>query len=227
MKQYKTLLLLLFVALYSAGQGVPKGIPQKTKIGIPKGNDVLLVYTGSLTSPVTNISIGMRLEIDSSIGVRYEVVFERGSSVLSHIAIFYKFSKPNQSVYYNYLTHKSMISTGSGETNDPEVTVVGKSVIGSYSCTHLQYKNDNETDDYWMSKQVPGFLKLMNILKNISPDLAGIAINGSVFQWGGAVKFTHNFVDQESGKKVNANLQLAEANSTMSFPASDFDIPSK
>lgn len=225
MKQFKFLLLLLSIAFYSAGKGVLKG---KMKNDLPKGNGVLLVYTGSLNSPMMNMNISVGIEIDSSIGVRYDAVFLRGSNVLSHMAIFYKFSKPKRSVYYNYLTHKSEVLSNSGETGgDPQVTVIGNEVMRSYSCTHLQYKDDDETDDYWMSKQVPGFLKLMNVLKNISPDLPGLAINGTVFQWGGVVKFTHKSVNGTTGQTVNVSLQLTEVNSTMNFPASDFDVPSK
>ncbi len=229
MKQFKILLLLLSIALYSAGQGVPKQ-PKHTKIGMKKGNGVLLVYTGGTTSGPVNMSTGIHIEIDSLVGVKYEVVYERGSSVTSHVAIFYKFSKPDQCVYYNYLTHKSKILITGGKTGgDMQVTVVGKEVIDSFSCTHLQHKGENAAEDYWMSKQVPGYLKLINILKSINSDLPGMAINGTILQWGGLVKMKSTFHGETKKQKLtgSGSLQLMEANPDMNFPSSDFDVPSK
>ena len=189
-------------------------------------NGILLVYTGSMSGAV-NIEIGIHLEIDSSVGVRYEVVFERGSNVLSHIAVFYKYSDPNETIYYNFLTHQSHANKCCGSASDgSNVTVVGQDVIGSYSCTHLQgvTSSANDAEDYWVSPKVPGYTRLVNILNNLG--VSEMAFNGTIFQWGGLVKLKHRFTDPKSGKYQNADINLSEVNSTMNFPATDFDVPS-
>ena len=82
----------------------------------------MLVYTGRHHESVLLILVqAITPEIDSLVGVKYEVYFEKGSSVSSHMAIFYKFSKPNHSVYYNYLTHKSKVLTTVGKIQALEV----------------------------------------------------------------------------------------------------------
>ena len=65
---------------------------------------VLLVYSGSRTGKV-NVGFGIHIEMDTSIGMRYDVKVEQGTIVLSHVAFFYKFATPHQSVMYNYATH--------------------------------------------------------------------------------------------------------------------------
>ena len=178
MKQLKILLLLLSIALYSAGQGIPKGKKKNTKIDsagvfpngiqkgptknveLAKGNDVLLVYAGNLSmsgkNGVVNISIGVHIEIDSSVGVRYEVVYERGNNVMTHTALFYKFSSPTQSVFYDYRTHESTISNCCGSSGDPKISVIGTEVVDTFPCTHLQHASNGGAENYWVSKKIPG-----------------------------------------------------------------------
>jgi hypothetical protein len=226
MKRLK--IFFLWVPLALGSTCLVSSNPPKDKTAA--GNGILLVYNGSMSGAV-NIDIGIRVEIDSSVGVRYEVVFERGkTNVLSHMAIFYKYSDPNETFYYNFLTHKSHANKCCGSAGDgTNVKVVGQDVIGTYSCTHLQGINSsaNETDDYWVSTQVPGYTRLTNLLNNLGPAASEMAISGTIFQWGGLVKMKHRFTDPQSGKFSNADIDLSEANSTTSFPASDFDVPSK
>jgi hypothetical protein len=220
MKRLKTFLLLLAVALCS----VNLVIPDHPKYSTHDGNGILLVYTGTMSGKM-NLSIGIHVEIDSLVGVRYEVVFESGSNTMSHTALFYKFSDPKETIFYNYLSHKSTVnkccgSSGSGSN----VSVVGQEFIDSFSCTHLQGTNNSESgaEDYWVSTSVPGYSELLKILNNISPGLQQMFIEGNIFQWGGLVKMTSTLHNQ-----VSVVVKLAEANSSMSFPARDFDVPSK
>ena len=69
--------------------------------------------------------------------------------------------------------------------------------VNNYPCTHLQHGGGtNEVSDYWMSPNVPGFSKLVNTLKTISPNLPALAFSGTVFNWGGLVKWTVSDVVQ-------------------------------
>jgi len=220
MKHIKTFLLLVPIALCSAGLKVPDHVKNSTV----DGNGVLLVYTGNINGTMS-MDIGIHVEIDSSVGVRYDVVFEKGNNVMSHVALFYKFSDPLKTIIYNFVTHKSIVNTCCGVTagDGMNVKVVGNDIIDSFSCTHLQGINNsvNGQENYWVSTQVPGYLKLLKILNNISPGLQQMFVNGNIFQWGGLVKLSHTSNGQEY-----ANVRLVEANSTMTFPASDFDVPS-
>jgi hypothetical protein len=178
-----------------------------------------------------SISLGIHFEMDSSIGFRYEVTMERGNSVFSHTAIFYKFSSPKQTIIYNFLTHHSSVNTGNNSSSgDPKLTVVGTESIDSFTCTHLQHTggdNDNKSvSDYWMSPQIPGFSTLANAVNAISPGLFSMGINGTIFNWGGLVKL--NMIENSSsGPSAAMSLHLQEANRDLSFPASDFDVPAK
>lgn len=192
-------------------------------------NGVLLVYTGSFQSPQFSYDIGIHFEMDPSVGMSYQVTFERGNNVLSHIAIFYKFSNPNQTILYNYLTQKSSVNLNNGGLDDPSVDVMGSATIDNYYCTHLQNvdKNDDHTsqDDFWMSKDLPGFESITNALNQFNPGEGAIFISKSIFKWGGVVKMTHYYEDKKSGATQNAVINLVEANTAMYFPASDFDVP--
>ena len=186
------------------------------------GDGVLLVYSGTM-SGARSMNIYINVEIDTSVGVRYEVTFKNGSNVMSHMALFYKFSDPKQSVIYNFITHQSTVnkcceSAGGGSN----VKAVGKATIDSFACTHLQGVNNSEEgrEDYWVSTSVPGYTILMNVLKNIGPDYQKMFVDGNIFQKGGLVRMTESFHGQ-----VAANVKLVAANSAMTFPASDFDVP--
>jgi hypothetical protein len=206
--------------------GINKNHPYKKD-----GKGVLLVYAGSFQSPQFSYDIGIHFEMDSSIGMSYQVTFERGGNVLSHIAIFYKFSTPNQTILYNYLTHNSSISYNNGSEGIAQVDVMGSETIGKYSCTHLQNldTDDDHTskDDFWMSNDLPGFQAITNVLNQLNSGQEAISINGSIFKWGGLLKMTHYYEDKKTGDTQNAVINLVEANTAMDFPASDFDVPSK
>lgn len=206
--------------------GINKNHPYKKD-----GKGVLLVYAGSFQSPQFSYDIGIHFEMDSSIGMSYQVTFERGDNVLSHIAIFYKFSNSNQTILYNYLTHNSSISYNNGSVSDPHVDVMGSETIDNYSCTHLQNldNDDHHTskDDFWMSNDLPGFQSITNVLNQLNSGEGAIFINGSIFKWGGLVRMTHYYEDKKTGVTQNAVINLVEANATMDFPASDFDVPTK
>lgn len=219
MKRIRTLLLLVPVTLCTSGLIIPGHVKNNTV----DGNGVLLVYTGNINGTLS-VNIGIHVEIDSSVGVRYDVVFEKGSNVMSHVALFYKFSDPLKTVIYNFVTHKSTVNTCCGSSGGgSNLKIVGNDLIDSFSCTHLQGVNNSVEgeENYWVSTQVPGYLKLLKILNNISPGLQQMFVNGNIFQWGGLVKLSHTSNGQEY-----ANVRLVEANSTMTFPTGDFDVPS-
>ena len=219
MKTIKIFLLLLPVVLCSANVTSP----DHAKKSNTDGNGVLLVYTGSINGTM-GLDIGIHLEIDSAVGVRYDVVFEKGNNVMSHMALFYKFSDPLKTVIYNFVSHKSIVNSCCGSSGGgSNLKVVGTDLIDSFPCTHLQGINNSEegAEDYWVSTKVPGYLKLLQILNNISPGLRQMFVDGNIFQWGGLVKMTQTTHGQQ-----DANVKLVEANSTMTFPANDFDVPS-
>ena len=209
-------MFLLAPVVFSIGFTLPDHSNSRTR----DSNGILLVYAGNISS----MQVGIHVEIDSSIGVRYDVAFESGSNVMSHTALFYKFSDPKESVIYNYLTHKSTVipccgSAGAG----PSVKAVGTVVIDSFPCTRLQSVNYGERggEDYWVSTQVPGYSTLLNVLNGISPGVEQMFIEGNIFQWGGLVRMTG-----KGSSGMVANIKIVEANATMSFPATDFDVPS-
>jgi hypothetical protein len=235
MKQLKVMMLLMLIALYSAGQGVPKKSklvvkkdtasgyntnpntpPKKTNqvSSVWAGNQALLEYIGTVSN---GYSLGIQVAIDTTIGVRYELTMQNGTAVLSHIAIFYKFSNPYQSVLYNFLTHKSnAIKYGGSSDSDPNVEVVGKENIDSFPCTHLQHGGGtDEISDYWMSATVPGFSKLVNALKAIN---AALTFSGTIFNWGGLVKWTI------TSKTVNMELHLIEASTDVTLQPKTFEV---
>ncbi len=246
MKQLRILLPLLFIALCSAGQGIPKGKKKNTKIdsagvfpngvqkgptknaeiGTAEGKGVLLVYTGKISGSM-NIDVGYHVEMDSLIGLRCDIVLESGQNVLSHTGIFYQFSSPDHTVFYDFRSHKSTINGySSAPGDDPEFVVVGEEQVDSFTCTLVQHKDRSSIQNFWMSKQVPGYQSLMNVLKSIGAGLPGMAISGTIFVWGGLVKL--NRTDTESdGRATTLHINLVEVNPNMSFPASDFDVPSQ
>jgi hypothetical protein len=195
-----------------------------------KGKGVLLVYNGSFKSPQFSYGIDIHFEMDTSIGMSYQVTYERGDNVLSHVAIFYKFSQPNQSIIYNYLTHHSSVSYNNGGEGDPHVDLVGLETIDKYPCTHLQNLVSNSEhiskDDFWMSKNLQGFQAIIKVLNQLNSNAGSLVISGTIFKWGGLVKMTHYYEDKKTGAKQNAIINLVEANPAMDFPASDFDVPS-
>ena len=227
MNRFKNLLLVLPILLGSASME-PSEMSGNRIVHNNKdsGKQALLEYTGSVSGMVA-YNIGIQVAIDTTIGVRYEVTFERGTAVMSHVALFYKFSSPYQSVLYNFLTHKSIVKNGGSPDSDANVDVIGNETVDTYLCTHLQHGGGtHDVDDYWMSPNVPGFSKLINTLKTISPGLPALAFSGTVFNWGGLVKMTKNAVEQ-NGETMNAELHLQEANTDITLPSSTFDVPSK
>ena len=236
MKELRILMLLILIALYSVGQGIPKSklkVKKDTASGyntnpntIPKntnhqvyqdwtGNQALLEYIGTVSN---GVSLGVQVSIDTSIGVRYEVTWQNGAAVISHVAIFYKFSNPYQSVLYNFVTHKShVIQYGGSSDSNPDVDVVGKETIDSFPCTHLQHGGGtDEVSNYWMSPTVPGFSKLVNALKAIN---SAFSFSGTIFNWGGLVRWT---IISNTG---NMELHLIEANTDVTLQPKTFEVP--
>lgn len=189
------------------------------------GSQAILVYVGKLSIDESSELLGVEVYIDTTIGVRYDLTSNAASSQ-SHVAIFFKFSDPTQPVLYNHTTHRSYVKKmeGSPASHD-NVKVMGKETITSYPCTHLQRRESaNEIDDYWMSPNIPGFSKIVNTLKAISADLPSFSFNGTVFQWGGLVQWTHNFMD-ETGHGMNLELHLQEANEEVKLDPKTFEAP--
>jgi len=223
MKRFKYLLLLVSIILGSMGlkpsETLGNRIVHNNK---DSGKQALLEYTGSVSGMVA-YNIGIQVAIDTTIGVRYEVTFEKGTAVMSHVAIFYKFSNPYQSILYNFVTHKShVIKYGGVSDSDPNVEVVGQETVDSFPCTHLQHGGGtDEISNYWMSPTVPGFSKLVNALKAINANMPALAFSGTIFNWGGLVKWTI------TAKTGNMELHLIEANTDVTLPSKTFDVPSK
>lgn len=186
---------------------------------------VYLSYIGSITSNSTNCNVGAQVYLDSSIGFRYDITFEIGKNVLSHVAFFYKFSNPYQMVEYNYRTHKSYVIKEGSPDKDPNVTVVGSDKIDSFSCTHLYKGNDQESQNYWMSTAVPGFYQMAIKLNNIDPGLEMMAINQTIFNWGGLVRVKMS--SNTHGQITTFELNLREANTSLRIAPSTFEVPKK
>ncbi|MBS1655731.1 MAG: DUF4412 domain-containing protein [Bacteroidetes bacterium] len=219
----RNLLFLFPLAFCTSGM-----IPSPVTEGInSSGKGIRLEYNGALTTPQRYMIIGVTVEIDPSIGAKYEVKFLNGdsTSMVSHIAYFYKISDPNKTIYYNFLTHKSKVinNSGSSGSSTSKVNVVGTDKIGSYSCTHLQSKGDHQqgVNDYWVSTKIPGYTTFLKMLNNISPGAEQSFIDGNILQWGGLVKMTASF-----GGRDYAHLDLFKTNSSLSFPADEFNAPS-
>ena len=225
MIRFKILLLLFPIVLSSADVKPTRILDKRTHNNDRLAARVVLDYSGKVTGQY-NMGIGIEVTIDTLVGVRYEVTMT--GAINSHIALFYKFSNPHQTVFYNFITHKSYVNKDGGAADsDPNVDVVGKETVGSYACTHLQHgAGTSEISDYWMSSQIPGFSELMNALKNISADLPGMAFNGTIFQWGGLVKMKIIDSDPKNGQ-MTMNLHLDNARINIPLSLNTFDVPSK
>jgi len=223
-------LLLLWTVVFSSS------VPCNNETGSKKimldpgapGAQVLLVYTGLLAG-ATNFGIGIHIEMDTSIGFRYDATFENGATATSHVAIFYKFSNPTQTVTYNYRTHSSTVNECCGSPDrDPDVSVVGMETVDSFSCTHLRHTakstNFTEVADYWVSTKLPGFQQLAGVLNNLHFAMPVMTINKTIFKWGGLVKMITTYSDEKHGTR-QSTLQLREATTDIKLSASDFDVP--
>lgn len=143
---------------------------------------------------------------------------------MSHIALFYKFSKPYQSIFYNYLNHNSEVITYKQSEGSAKVNVVGKEKIDSFPCTHLQHTNDHGSEDYWMSTSLPGFAQLAKTLNTINPMLMA-SVDETIFNWGGLVRL--QMVSTTKQGTTTMLLNLIEAATGLNFSAKDFEPPSK
>jgi hypothetical protein len=195
---------------------------------VANSKQVLLVYTGSIAG-LSNVDIGIRIEMDTSIGIRYEATLENGATVISHVAIFYKFSKPTETITYNYRNHSRTISECCGSpARDPQVLVIGMETVDSFSCTHLRHTVKSnyftEVADYWVSTKLPGFQQLANVLNTLKSTIPMMTINGTVFERGGLVKMTTTYSDEKHGTR-QSTLRLTAANADIQLPAKDFDVP--
>jgi len=190
------------------------------------GKQALLEYVGSVTGKFGYV-IGIQVMIDTSVGIRYELNIKR-EVVIGHVAIFYKFSSPFQTITYNFITHESTVNKSGGAPNsDPKVVVLGNETLDTFMCTHLQHgAGANAVTDYWMSPKVPGVSMLLNTLKTMNPNLPALVFSGAIFKWGGLVRMTSNFVDPK-GQTMSMELHLQEANTDIILPSKVFDVPSK
>src|SRR5436309_7426261 len=164
--QFKLFLLIPVFSLCTGGLVMHLAKNQTESKPVDDQKTFLLEYTGSLDAS-SNMGVGVQIEMDTSIGFRYDVTFLNGKTVLSHVAFFYKFSNPYQLIEYNYLTHKQQVTKSHGSNKGEDLSVVGQEKVSTYSCTHLQKKDQHEQQDYWMSTAVPGFKQLAQKLMNI------------------------------------------------------------
>jgi hypothetical protein len=229
MNMFKNFLLLSTVVFCSSVPGNNEtGSKKIMPDPIAHGAQVLLVYTGSLAG-AKNFNVGIHIIMDTSIGFRYDVAFENGAAVMSHVAIFYKFSNPTQTVTYNYRTHTSTVNNCCKSSDrDPQLSIVGQETVDSFSCTHLQHTststNFTEVADYWVSTKLPGFQQLASVLNSLKSTVPIMPIDKTVFKWGGLVKMMTTYSDQKHGTQ-QSTLQLREANTDIQLRASDFDVP--
>ena len=184
---------------------------------------VSLKYGGIMHSPSTDVNVGVAVEIDTSIGIRYEVKFDLGMK--SHIALFYKFSNPHQIIHYNFLTHQTRVIKTGGSAKKEDLSEVGTETIKNYSCMHLHHENENETQDYWMSHSVPGIAQIARALNHVDPSLKVMAIDESLFQYGGLVQLKMKSVMNKG--EATFNLYLSSAQTGIPINLADFDPPSK
>jgi hypothetical protein len=218
MKPVKKILLVLPLALCIQASRIHNvhGNDPSHKLG---DSSVRLLYTGQ----AGGLGIGISVEMKPAVGFRFEVVFEKGTAVSSHKALFYKFSTPTQSIWYDYLTHKSTINTAAGSSPGvPDITVIGTTVIDSFNCTHLQQgsPSSGSTDDYWMCPNVPGFANIVGALQSAAPDMMTDVLNTSIFQWGGLVK-----MEFSSNGSTVGTLRLTLASMNIVLPDKDFNAP--
>ncbi|PWU04475.1 MAG: hypothetical protein C5B52_01470 [Bacteroidetes bacterium] len=219
---YKFLVLTSLIILGTSNK-YPENIRVNTKHSDDE-NSFLLEYTGTLAGYM-NLSVGAQVAMDTTIGFRYDITFQNGTSVISHDAFFYKFSNPNQLTKYNYLTHQSSLINPGKTPKSEDLNVVGKENIDTFVCMHLRKTNDREQQDYWMSKSVPGFSQLTKILKGIDPNLAMMAIDQTLFKWGGLVRARVINV-ANAGSTTTFNLNLIEEQTGLVFTDKDFEVPS-
>lgn len=153
---------------------------------------------------------------------------------MSHQAIFYKFSSPDQTILYDFIRKKSKIN-GSASTNGGAdgITVLGEVKIDSFTCTHLEYKSDShskEVIDFFESWQVPGAEIFAKALANIDvPNPFGYSINPpdnilGVSKWGILVRMN---ITTSGNKGSELFLKLFEANPDIMLPLKDFEVPNK
>jgi hypothetical protein len=222
--------LLVFAIVVSSSHSRPSENFEGTIFNSnkPFGSQAMLKYVGT-TSGFLNLSIGIQVAIDTTIGFRYEIAFQNGTHALSHIAIFYKFSQPDQSIVYDFLTHKSTVNKDTwSPDSDANVDVIGTETLGKYSCTHLQQRvRTEEINDYWMCASLPGFQQLVLKLLASNELLPALAFSGTIFRWGGLVKMSHNFVDPKTGDTQKVEIHLQEANKDVNLSSKTFDAPSK
>jgi len=220
MKSLKNfLLLLLFASLCSAVQRHENSWKKKASV-----NPIILEYVGNAQGYGSVPGYSMRIEvtIDTMVGVRYEVTSFHGSKVFSHMAVFYKFSNPNQTIFYNFITRKSFVSKASSSAdNATSIDVIGQEVIGKYKCTHLQQGSGS---DFWMSKDVPGFTALVASLKHVDPKQLSMPFDGTILNWGGLVKM--KMVDHSTNALVG-EIHLQNAKIGIPIRLGTFDVPSK
>ena len=229
MKFFKNFLLLLPIVLGSASQR-PSEMSGNRIVHDNKanGSQAVLIYIGSMSGKF-HYDLAIDVLIDTSIGIRYDLtILKTDSATIGHVAIFYKFSNPYQSTTYNFLRHESTLNKyGGPPSSDPKVVIIGAETVNTYTCTHLQNSEGKKgISDYWMCPSVPGFSKLVNTLKTISPGLPALAFSGTIFNWGGLVRMTKNFVSQ-NGQAENMELHLQEANTDIVLPSKTFEVPSK
>ena len=224
MKKLTILLFLFSVSFYSYAQKskVKKGPTKELETAMGKG--VLLSYAGFIDGGESGkLEISYRLVMDSRVGFRCDMVLTQGDGKISDVAIFYKFSSPHTFIFYNLFTHKyyeKAITTG----DDLEgLTAVGKEMVDTFSCTHLQYKDKSSEANYWMSTDVPGYSSIWKILKAIGIPLFNSTISGAIFQWGGLVKLHRS--NTSSDGTVTATISLIHADPNFYFPLKDLDPP--
>src|ERR1044072_1625012 len=131
MKLFKNFLLVIPIVLTSASLK-----PSEMRgLGAIHSNKhlaarVVLDYSGSVTGD-KSMGIGIEVTIDTLVGVRYEV--KLSGAISSHTAIFYKFSNPHQTIFYNFITHKSFVNKDKeSPDSDANVDVIGKETVGAY-----------------------------------------------------------------------------------------------
>ena len=219
-----TIMIVSSLTLLSMGTTNSKNNRENVVTHLSEAATVSLKYAGIMSSPAADVNVGVAVEVDTSIGIRYEVKMDLGMS--SHIALFYKFSNPHQIIHYNYITHTTKVIKTGKSAKEEDLSVVGKEMIKNYSCTHLHHENENETQDYWMSPSVPGIAQIAGALNHVDPSLKVMAIDETLFKYGGLVQLKMKSV-MNKRQVATFNLYLSSAQAGMPINLADFNPPSK
>ena len=218
-------IMLIMSSVTLLSMGTIKPSEKNRRVGNKTSNyaTARLQYWGVIKG-YAGINVGIFVEMDTSIGLRYEVTCS--GAIVSHIGFYYKFSNPHKVIMYDFIKHRSEEVGDGSKPQDPEVTAMGNVTVNGYNCTHLHGQNDKgtATQDYYMCDTVPGFKPFTQAFKNINANVEFMVIDQSIFHYGGLVKLIMIENDKEGTTRLDLNLASAQAG--IPIRLGSFDPPS-